>query len=189
MRRKEEREEALRLHEKGMGYKRISQTMGIPVGTIKSWWRRYSGVTAGPREPKIRRMRWNYQKKTPEDLQRLLMRAAREFHGEEVEIENCGRPVILVCGATGTGKGSDMLSMIISYKLGMNPFSGDVYAFCGKTRDRIKTIRWDGSGFQVMSRRRERGWYFWPSARHGETLTVPAMVMEYILRGGEDFPD
>jgi len=96
-----------------------------------------------------------------------------------------GRPVILVCGAIAPNKGADVLSTLIKATLRMDPFSGETFAVCGKSRNRIKMIHWDGGGFHVASRRKEHGAYFWPPQQLGQTITISARDFEYMLRGCE----
>jgi transposase len=108
------------------------------------------------------------------------------MQGYDCEAVESGAAVHLVCGATCVGNAdADILCTIISARLGMNPFSGDVFAFCGVSRDRIKYIRWDGSGFEVFKRRREYGRYYWPQERLGQTIRVTSAEFEYVLRGCE----
>ena len=94
----------------------------------------------------------------------------------------CGK-VHIVCGLLEMGRGADQLCAIISARLKMNPFSGDVYAFCGRERDQIRYIHWDGSGFKMTARRREYGRYIWPHPNLGAIITIDAKDFDFILRG------
>ena len=177
-------EEALRLHSSGMGYKKISKFLGISQNTVKSWLRRYGDGTRRLARSSGMSTR-AYEIKTIADWSTFLSQAAQNFHCTDGETATYGRPVIFVCGAIAVNKGADILSAIIEHKLRMDPFSGDIFGFCGRSRDRIRLIHWDGSGFHVVSRRKERGTYFWPPQRLGQTITVSAREFEYILRGSE----
>jgi len=181
---KAKREEALRLRESGMSYKRISNMLGLSYNTVKCWNRRYG--TVPPRMGIRHGVRvWNNRIKTIEDWLETLRMNVRDFRCAVSETITYGRPVNMVCGTTSANKGVDMLGTIISGKLRMDPFCGEIFAFCGKGRDKIKFIRWDGGGFQVVSRRREYGRYFWPPPKLGQMVTVSALEFEYILRGCE----
>jgi len=182
---KAKREEALRLRESGMSYREISNMLGLSQNTVKSWGYRYGAAL--PRTTVCYGIwAWNRRIKTMEDWLDSIRENARDFHWADSETTTYGRPVNLVCGATAANKGVDMLSIIISGKLRMDPFCGEVFAFCGKSRDKIKFIRWDGGGFQVVSRRREYGRYFWPPLCSAQTTTVSAPEFEYILRGCQE---
>ena len=63
-------------------------------------------------------------------------------------------------------KGSDALAAIVQERLGMNPFNGHTYVFCAQNASRIKYIKWDGSGFQLCSKRFEYGFMPWFEAKH-----------------------
>jgi len=177
-------EEAIRLHKSGIGYKKIGKVLGVSRNTVSSWIRRYGDGTA--------RYIWrsglstqNCRIRTMDDWLTILSLAAENFQCVDSETATRGLPAIIVCGAVAVNKGADILSTIIKYQLQMDPFSGEIYVFCGKSRDRVCFICWDGSGFQVVKRRKEHGTYFWPPQRLGATITVSAREFEYILRGCE----
>lgn len=48
-----------------------------------------------------------------------------------------------------------------------DPFSGHVFAFCNRRRDRIKLLVFDRSGFWLCAKRLERGTFAWPAAPDG----------------------
>ena len=94
-----------------------------------------------------------------------------------------GKPVRLICGTINTHKSADNLAAIVTNKFGLDPYDGGYFAFCGKSREYIRYIRWDGGGFQMTIRQRERGLYVWPPARMGAIVTVTAEEFEFILSG------
>lgn len=55
------------------------------------------------------------------------------------------------------GSGIETLSELIRSTSGGSPLRGDVYLFCGKKRDTIKLLRWDGDGFILYQKRLEQG--------------------------------
>jgi hypothetical protein len=190
---KEKRDEFLRLREKNVSYNKISAILEIPRNTIKSWGRRYG--TAIPKAERqystelpnaafhYGKSAWGHRIKTLKAWLEFLHTYTLAYQCEEIETAVNGRTVHLVCGDTSPGKGVDMLCTIISAKLQMNPFCGDVFAFC--SYDKIKYMHWDGGGFQVVSRRREYGRYFWPPVEFGKIVALSALEFEYILRGCE----
>ncbi|WP_228480326.1 IS66 family insertion sequence element accessory protein TnpB [Streptococcus suis] len=43
----------------------------------------------------------------------------------------------------------------------MDPFSGQVYLFCGGRKDRFKALYWDEQGFWLLYKRFENGKLAW----------------------------
>lgn len=54
-------------------------------------------------------------------------------------------------------KSIDGLACLVEPLLGMNAFSGQVFVFVGKRRDKVKLLVWDRHGFWVLYKRLERG--------------------------------
>ena len=96
---------------------------------------------------------------------------------------NGGGKIPLVCGTSEIRAGADQLSAIISVRLKMNPFDGDIYVFCGQRRDLVRYVHWDGCGFQITDRRREYGRYAWPRSTLGTIITIDANDFDFLLRG------
>ena len=42
------------------------------------------------------------------------------------------------------------------------PLSNSLFLFCGRHRDRIKAILWEGDGFVLLYKRIEHGGFQWP---------------------------
>lgn len=70
--------------------------------------------------------------------------------------------IYLVCGYTDMRKSIDGLAALIKLKFGMDPFAPSLFLFCGKKRDRLKALIWEGDGFVLMYKRLENGSYKWP---------------------------
>ena len=56
-------------------------------------------------------------------------------------------------------KSFNTLSEYVSFNLGRNPLSGDAFVFIGKSRDRLKVLIWEDSGFWLCNKRLETGTY------------------------------
>jgi transposase len=70
--------------------------------------------------------------------------------------------VYLAPGTTDMRKSYDALEALTRTVLAQDPLSGHVFAFCGRRRDRVKLLFWDGTGFWLFSKRLARGTFAWP---------------------------
>lgn len=71
--------------------------------------------------------------------------------------------VFLALGATDMRKSIDGLAAATKHVLGHDPFTGDLFAFCNRRRDRVKILYWEGSGFWLLHKRLEGGTFAWPA--------------------------
>lgn len=73
------------------------------------------------------------------------------------------KKVILVTGKTDLRLGIDGLAQLVRLEYGIDPIkSGALFLFCGRQRDRIKGLIWDGDGYCMLVKRLSRGVYQWP---------------------------
>jgi transposase len=72
--------------------------------------------------------------------------------------------IYLAVGTTDMRKSYDTLAGVARTVLEQDPFSGHVFAFCGRRRDRVKILYWDSTGFWLFSKRLARGTFAWPDA-------------------------
>jgi len=68
----------------------------------------------------------------------------------------------LYSGTTDMRKSFDGLSGLVQNNLGSNPCNGDVFMFINKTRNKIKLLHWQGSGFTLYYKRLEIGTFELP---------------------------
>jgi transposase len=67
---------------------------------------------------------------------------------------------------------------------GLNPFSGDLFAFVGKREDRAKILVWHRGGFLVLYKRLEKGRFRIPALEPGaRTATLDATELTMLLDG------
>ena len=75
---------------------------------------------------------------------------------------NCGCPVYIACGYTDLRRGIDGLASIVQGQFEMDPFQRALFLFCGRRKDRIKALYWEGDGFLLLHKRLESGSFQWP---------------------------
>ena len=54
------------------------------------------------------------------------------------------------------------LAAIVKQNYGLEPCSGSMFLFCGKRRDRMKALLWEGDGFLLLYKRLDNGSFQWP---------------------------
>lgn len=81
--------------------------------------------------------------------------------------------------------GIDGLRAIVERTLASDPYSGHLFVFVGKARDKVKILFWDRSGFVLYLKRIERGRFQLPvvDARRQHVVMEPtelAMLLDGI---------
>jgi len=71
-------------------------------------------------------------------------------------------PVYLAAGYTDLRRGIDGLAQTIQQQFDLNPFQSMMFLFCGRRKDRIKALYWEGDGFVLLYKRLENGSFQWP---------------------------
>jgi transposase len=77
-------------------------------------------------------------------------------------------------------KSFDALSGLVRNNLGYDPIHGEVFIFINKSRDKIKLLHWQGSGYILYYKRLEKGTFELPryDASVGSiSLSYAQMVM------------
>jgi transposase len=92
--------------------------------------------------------------------------------------------VYLAPGTTDMRKGFDALAIAARSVLAKNPFDGHVFVFCGRRRQLVKVLYWDGTGLWVMAKRLARGTFAWPEAPTvGGSIELSAAELAALLGG------
>jgi transposase len=84
-------------------------------------------------------------------------------------------------------KAFDGLCQIVRDVLKCDPFTGDMFAFFNKRRDRVKLLYWDRNGFWLLYKRLERGTFeAWRSVDvHGDHIAIDRGRLMMLLEGIE----
>lgn len=75
--------------------------------------------------------------------------------------------IYIACGYTDMRKSIDGLAAVVQQQFQLDPFQSSLFLFCGKRRDRIKCLLWEGDGFVLLYKRLENGSFQWPRDEAG----------------------
>ena len=90
--------------------------------------------------------------------------------------------IYIVCGHTDMRKSIDGLAAIVQQQFDLDLFSDSLFLFCGRRRDRLKALLWEGDGFLLFYKRLENGRFNWPrSEQEVRNLTREQFV--WLMQG------
>lgn len=90
--------------------------------------------------------------------------------------------VYIACGYTDLRKGIDGLASLVQQSFRLDPFSNTLFLFCGRSRDRIKGLYWEGDGFVLVYKRLEQGIYQWPRTVQ-EVMSITPQQYRWLMEG------
>lgn len=86
--------------------------------------------------------------------------------------------IYLALGVTDLRRSVDGLAGVVRDVLGGDPFSGALFVFCNRRRDRVKILVFESSGFWVLYKRLEKGTFAWPEgAENAVTMTSAELTL------------
>ncbi len=95
---------------------------------------------------------------------------------------NGAEKVYIACGYTDLRKGIDGLATLVQSQFQLDPFTNTLFLFCGRRKDRIKALYWEGNGFVLLYKRLESGSFQWP--RNGEEVRkLTAQQYRWLMEG------
>ena len=92
--------------------------------------------------------------------------------------------VYIVCGYTDMRRSIDGLAGIVKQNFGLEPCSGSLFLFCGRRRDRIKGLLWEGDGFLLLYKRLDNGAFNWPRTAD-EAMEITPEQYRMLMQGLE----
>ena len=90
--------------------------------------------------------------------------------------------VYLVCGYTDMRKSIDGLTSIVQQQFRRTPFVRGIFLFCGRLRERVKVLYWEGDGFVLVYKRLEDGRFQWPR-NENEVRKLSSQQKRWLLEG------
>jgi transposase len=97
-----------------------------------------------------------------------------------------GTRVYLAAEPVDLRRGHDGLCAIVRGQLELDPYTGHLFAFIGRRRDRIKILFWDRGGFVLYYKRLARGRFSLPQVREDADRIVLDATQLAMLLGGFD---
>lgn len=85
-------------------------------------------------------------------------------------------------GPTDMRKSIGTLSILAQESMQLDPLSGALFVFCGRTRKIVKILYWDRNGFCLWIKKLEKGRFPWPAA-HEDAVSIDGEKLEWLLRG------
>ncbi len=76
----------------------------------------------------------------------------------------------------------DGLATVVQQSFRLDPFSNSLFLFCGKRRDRVKALYWEGDGFVLLYKRLERGSFQWPRSE-SEVRDLSHQQFRWLMEG------
>lgn len=75
------------------------------------------------------------------------------------------------------------LSVIVEEQMQLSPFDPALFVFCNKTRDKLKVLYWDQTGFALWHKRLEKAKFKWPRKSKEDIVTLSHEQWLWLLRG------
>ena len=90
--------------------------------------------------------------------------------------------VFIACGYTDLRRGIDGLASLVQTQFQLDPFTNTLFLFCGRRRDRIKALYWEGNGFVLLYKRLESGTFQWPRSE-AEARELTPQQYRWLMEG------
>jgi hypothetical protein len=165
----------------------IADTLGCNIGTVQGWLRNTRHKTTPAQHRPFSEPFYRYiHARSAVEWIAVLNDEMRCTQGDVCAgNETRERSVILVCQTVHARRPLYALAAIVESGLGLDPLDGNIYAFCGITREDLIYFRWDGGGFQLTKRNRAYGRYVWPGEKLAQSIAVTPAEFAFILYGSQ----
>lgn len=72
---------------------------------------------------------------------------------------------------------------IVEDELEYDAYTGTLFVFCNKTKDKLKILYWDKTGFALWYKRLEKQKFKWPSNVTNQTFGLTDQQLAWLLSG------
>ena len=76
-----------------------------------------------------------------------------------------------------------LCGIIVTLTMQLSAFSGALFVFCNRQRDKVKVLYWDQTGFCLWYKRLEKDTFKWPKQMRDEVLTLSERQWSWLLEG------
>lgn len=94
-----------------------------------------------------------------------------------------GTRLFLFRGQADMRKGFNGLSGLVEEHFAESLFSGALFVFLNRRRDRVKILYWDSGGLALWYKRLERGVFRMPSGHEGPAVELTSAELSMLLEG------
>lgn len=75
------------------------------------------------------------------------------------------------------------LTDIVENSLERDAYTGELFIFCNKSKDKIKLLYWDKTGFALWYKRLDKHKFKWPSKINEQSLALDVQQLDWLLSG------
>ncbi len=75
------------------------------------------------------------------------------------------------------------LMVIVENEMKHSPFNGALFIFCNRSRDKLKALYWDQTGFCLWYKRLEKDKFKWPRKANKLTVNISEQQWQWLLSG------
>ena len=75
------------------------------------------------------------------------------------------------------------LVLIVEQEMALSPFADALFVFCNKSRDKLKLVYWDKTGFCLWYKRLEKAKFKWPRQHDEAVLSLSEQQWQWLLSG------
>ena len=90
--------------------------------------------------------------------------------------------IYIACGYTDMRRQIDGLAAMVQLNFQLDPFQNALFLFCGRKRDRMKALFWEGDGFLLLYKRLESGTFQWPKSSE-DVREITSQQYRWLVEG------
>ena len=91
--------------------------------------------------------------------------------------------IYLASGATDLRRSFEGLGDLVTHQFKQDPWSGNLFVFTNRRKNRLKLLYFDGTGVWVCAKRLGQGCFAWPDTTEPGALRIAAEELTLLLTG------